>query len=142
MMVGLDISPPGLIFICHSQKALNSEPELGIFDTITQVKRKHADHGQLLPGFLLKNMLHVVREGSIVVDPHKVSMGARLQSEGSQDKSEEASARGTQLDVGSGTGRLNGTTGGTGGRAASAAGVLVGCRKEKRVSGRAPRLRS
>jgi hypothetical protein len=67
-------------------------------------------------------------------------MVARLQSEGSQDQAEETSAGCTQLDVGSGTGGLNGTTGGTSGRAAGAAGALVGCRKEKRVSVKAPRL--
>lgn len=90
--------------------------------------------------FLPKTCGLVVRDGSMLIDPPKISVGARLQSKGSQDETEEASAGGTQLDVGSGTGGLDGTTGGTSGRAAGAAGTLVGCRKEKRVSGRAPRF--
>lgn len=56
-------------------------------------------------------------------------MVARLQSEGSQDQTEEASTRGTQLDVGGGTSGLDGARGGASGRAAGAAGALVGCRK-------------
>ena len=54
------------------------------------------------------------------------SMVARLQSEGSQDQAEEASARGTQLDVGGRTGGLDSAGGGTSGRAASGAGAVVG----------------
>lgn len=53
-------------------------------------------------------------------------MVAPLQSKGSQDKAEEASTGSTQLDVSGSTGGLDSTGGGTGGRAAGAAGTLVG----------------
>lgn len=55
-------------------------------------------------------------------------MVARLQSKGSQDQAEEASTGSTQLDVSGGTGGLDSTGGGAGGRAAGAAGTLVGYR--------------
>ena len=63
----------------------------------------------------------------------EISIAARLQSKGSQDQTEEAGTRGTQLDVGGGTSGLDSARGGGGGRAAGAAGALVGCGK-RRVS--------
>lgn len=57
-------------------------------------------------------------------------MVVRLQSKGSQDQAEEASARGTQLDVGGRTGGLDSAGGGASGGAAGAASAVVGYREK------------
>jgi hypothetical protein len=88
--------------------------------------RARAGHGAIGSRFFPKTCCLVARDGSTSDWSLGFSMAARLQSKGSQDQAEEASARGTQLDVGGRTGGLDSAGGGAGGGAAGAASAVVG----------------
>lgn len=58
-------------------------------------------------------------------------MSSRLQSESSKYQTKEAGTRGTQLEIGSGVGGLDGAGGGAGGGAAGTTGTGLGDWKNK-----------